>query len=92
MVSKESGHIVERLSEPNYLFRLSEFKEKLKEYLNGNVLIPNNQYKQSLFDQLNEVNDLSVSRDAKRVSWGIRVISNLFEIQINTIILLKGTK
>lgn len=73
MVSKESGHIVERLSEVNYLFRLTEFKEKLRIYLNNNVIIPNDKYKQYLLDQISGISDLSVSREMKRVSWGIPV-------------------
>ena len=80
MVSKESGHLVEILSEVNYLFRLSEFKDKLKEYLNKSVILPNDKYKQYLFDHIDTIKDLSVSRESKRVSWGIQVPNDSTQI------------
>lgn len=71
-VSSESGHLVERTAENNYMFRLSEFKHKLKEYLNGNIVVPR-KYQDLLHSQLESLEDLSVSRERKRVHWGIPV-------------------
>jgi methionyl-tRNA synthetase len=80
MVSKESGHLVERLSEVNYLFRLSHFKDKLKEYLSKSVIIPSDKYKNVLLDSIGNMKDLSVSRESKRVSWGIQVPNDSSQI------------
>ena len=75
-VSKESGHLVEYISEVNYLFRLKDFKEKLKNYLLNDknpVVMPFDNYKEYLSIILDNLQDLSVSRDVKRISWGIQV-------------------
>jgi methionyl-tRNA synthetase len=71
-VSKESGHIVEFTSEKNFMFKLSEFKQRLKEYLNQNIVMPK-KYQENLHFQIETLADLSVSREAKRISWGIPV-------------------
>jgi methionyl-tRNA synthetase len=71
-VSKESGHVVEHSNEMNYMFRLSEFKEKLRGYLSENVITPK-KYTEALFNQIDTLTDLSVSREAKRISWSIPV-------------------
>jgi len=71
-VSLESGHSVERTAETNYMFRLSEFKLKLREYLNGNIVVPR-KYQDLLHTQIESLEDLSVSRERKRVHWGIPV-------------------
>lgn len=71
-VSIESGHLVERTSEVNYLFKLTHFKEDLKRYLSNNVIFPNN-YSEKIFRELDSLRDLSISRDAKRLTWGIPV-------------------
>ncbi|CAF0843052.1 unnamed protein product [Brachionus calyciflorus] len=71
-VSKESGHLVEYTSESNYMFRLTEFKKKLKEYLSNNIIIPKI-YQENLYNQIESLEDLSVSRESFRVFWGIPV-------------------
>lgn len=71
-VSKESGHVVEYTSESNYMFRLSEFKSKLKNYLSDQVIIPKI-YLENLYNQIDCLEDLSVSRESTRLFWGIQV-------------------
>lgn len=75
-VSIESGHQVEKITEENYMFRLSEFTNKLKEYFNKNVVIPQ-KYQNTLWTQIENLTDLSVSREYKRVHWGIPVNKSL---------------
>ena len=72
LVSKESGHPVEHCSETNYMFRLSEFKQKIRDYLGKNVVVPK-QYNEILVPQIDSLTDLSISRDSKRINWGIPV-------------------
>ena len=76
-VSIESGHQVEKITEENYMFRLSEFTNKLKEYFNKNVVIPQ-KYQNTLWTQIENLTDLSVSRESKRVHWGIPVNKSLY--------------
>lgn len=71
-VSKESGHIVEHTSETNYMFKLSNFKSQLHRYLETGIIMPKN-YKEILTEQIENLEDLSVSREASRVHWGIPV-------------------
>lgn len=71
-VSKESGHLVEYTSESNYMFRLSEFKYKLRKYLSNEVIMPKI-YLENLYNQIDCLEDLSVSRESTRVFWGIPV-------------------
>jgi methionyl-tRNA synthetase len=70
--SSESGHLVEHVSEINYMFKLAHFKDKLKFYLAKNVIIPE-KYETLLLQQIDNLEDLSVSRESKRISWGISV-------------------
>jgi methionyl-tRNA synthetase len=70
--SKESGHVVEHVSEVNYLFKLTHFREALKDYLKANVIMPNI-YRDFITLQIDDLEDLSVSRESSRISWGIQV-------------------
>ncbi len=75
-VSKESGHIVEHCNETNYMFKLSEFKQRLRDYLNQNIVVPK-KYAEALYNQIDDLADLSVSRESKRISWGINVCMSI---------------
>lgn len=80
--SIESGHPVELTSETNYMFKLSEFKSKLRSYLENNIIIPH-KYLQALHSQIDNLEDLSVSRESERIYWGIPVrLNHEFKIQI----------
>ncbi|XP_062608990.1 methionine--tRNA ligase, mitochondrial-like [Saccostrea cucullata] len=71
-VSVISGHPVVWMSEENYMFRLTSFKEQLTEWLNTGVIYP--EEKRSQVDlALRNLYDLSVSRSSSRLSWGIPV-------------------
>jgi methionyl-tRNA synthetase len=71
-ISKQSGHSVEYISENNYMFNLKNFQDNLKNYLKNNIVAPKS-YNDYLNNQIDELQDLSVSRETKRVSWGIQV-------------------
>lgn len=70
--SLESGHQVEYASETNYVFKLSQYKEQLRSYLKQNIITPPN-YAEILHAQLDDLQDLSVSRESSRIHWGIQV-------------------
>lgn len=75
LVSQESGHPVEWTEEENFMFKLSNFKDDLKYWLkqNDGVVKPHKFHK-ILFDSLSDdIPDISVSRPASRVHWGIPV-------------------
>jgi len=71
-VSAESGHPVEWAEEENYIFRLSGFHQQLLDYLDNDVIQPV-QYRGHLNHVLGSLYDLSVSRSASRLDWGISV-------------------
>ena len=54
------------------MFKLSEFKDKLRKYLEKNIVIPH-KYAQALHSQIDQLEDLSVSREVERIHWGIPV-------------------
>jgi methionyl-tRNA synthetase len=64
--------MVERISETNYMFKLTHFKDKLKDYLSNHIIIPD-KYENLLMKQIDSLEDLSISRESKRVFWGINV-------------------
>lgn len=59
------------------MFRLSEFTNKLKDYLKKNAVMPH-KYQNTLSTQIENLTDLSVSRESKRVHWGIPVYKSLY--------------
>ncbi|GBG25313.1 Methionine--tRNA ligase, mitochondrial [Hondaea fermentalgiana] len=79
MVSLESGHAVEWVSESNYVFPLSQFHERLLEWLSANEKVavqPSTRWnevdaflRQEKADGKPELDDLSVSRPRDRVRW-----------------------
>ncbi|CAG9770019.1 unnamed protein product [Ceutorhynchus assimilis] len=77
MISTESKHPVEWSEEPNYIFKLSSFRDDLVYWLKQNekVVIPQKFHK-ILLDLINTddaLADISVSRPSSRVHWGIPV-------------------
>ncbi|XP_043912953.1 methionine--tRNA ligase, mitochondrial isoform X2 [Protopterus annectens] len=74
-VSLESGHQVEWTKEENYMFRLSEFRPLLLNWLHNkkHVVWPEPFY-HIVFQWLQEdIPDLSVSRQSSRLKWGVPV-------------------
>ncbi|KAK2144554.1 hypothetical protein LSH36_748g02067 [Paralvinella palmiformis] len=72
-VSADSGHPVEWMEEENYMFKLSAFKQQLLDWLRKDVIKPAKF--QAVVNQWVEqsLQDLSVSRTTKRLTWGIPV-------------------
>ncbi|KAI1104847.1 methionyl-tRNA synthetase [Jackrogersella minutella] len=71
----ETGNEVEWTSERNYHFRLTAFREKLLSFYaeNNDWMIPYSRYKEIIDWVQNNLEDLSISRPASRLGWGIPV-------------------
>ncbi|KAL0224262.1 hypothetical protein P9112_003652 [Eukaryota sp. TZLM1-RC] len=72
-VSKESGNVVVRFKEENYMFRLSSFQDKLLEFYNNNAefIVPKYRHSEVVAFISSGLQDISVSR--ANVKWGIPV-------------------
>lgn len=68
------GDVIE-ISESNYFFRLSKYKDWLVEYIEKNpeFIFPAFRAKEILEFLKDEVNDLCISRPKARLSWGIEL-------------------
>lgn len=65
---------LETIEEENYFFRLSNYKEKLLEYLSKKEsIIPEWRREEAIEFVKSALEDFSISRDKKRFSWGISV-------------------
>ncbi|VDN03152.1 unnamed protein product [Thelazia callipaeda] len=78
MVSKMTGTVVEWAQEENYIFPISKYKNAIKIWLSDNALssdiIRPKVYLTEALRQADAIEDnLSLSRDRKRVTWGIAV-------------------
>lgn len=71
-VSKETKNPVEWIKEDNYMFDLSKFHQPIRDWLNSGALKPNNFLPMAL-TLLRSNERLSISRDSKRLNWGIPV-------------------
>ncbi|AWU77742.1 uncharacterized protein C5L36_0D04690 [Pichia kudriavzevii] len=76
MISKETQNEVVFQSEENYFFKLSNFQNKLLDFLkkNKNFIQPK-KYHDFIINELEtrELTDLSISRSSQRLEWGIPV-------------------
>lgn len=73
-VSSESGHPVEWTQEENYMFKLGSVQDGIVQWLKGGDRVHPKRFERILFDFLSEpLPDISVSRPANRVHWGIPV-------------------
>ncbi|XP_075214343.1 methionyl-tRNA synthetase, mitochondrial isoform X2 [Lycorma delicatula] len=75
-VSAESGRSVEWAEEENYKFNLSHFKDDLLHWLKDENVVKPKKFYRILKNYIQEgeiLNDISVSRPAYRVHWGIPV-------------------
>ncbi|KAJ1522223.1 hypothetical protein ONE63_002531 [Megalurothrips usitatus] len=77
-VSIDSGHPVEWTTEENFMFRLSSFKKDLLYWLQRDDVVKPENFHRALVKWLEEteLDDLSISRPASRVPWGIPVPDN----------------
>ena len=73
--SKETGKEVQWTEEDNYHFRLSNFRDKLLKHYEGNpeFIVPHQRMNFIKSEVERALSDLSVSRPASRLQWGIRV-------------------
>ncbi|KAJ1820484.1 methionyl-tRNA synthetase [Coemansia sp. RSA 2598] len=71
----ESGQPVEWVSEVNYKFRLSEFRDRLVQWIESNpdVVYPEIRRNEVLGWLRSGLEDLSISRPRSRLQWGIPV-------------------
>ena len=75
MASQETGKEVEWTSEANYHFRLSLFKDRLLDFYKANpeFVVPATRMN-NVVDWVSEgLQDLSISRPAERLTWGVPV-------------------
>ena len=64
----------EMVEEENYFFRLGNYKKRLLEYLSTEkVIIPEWRRKEAIDFVQDGMEDFSISRDKKRLSWGIPI-------------------
>ncbi|ERF76550.1 hypothetical protein EPUS_05823 [Endocarpon pusillum Z07020] len=75
MVSKETGREVEWTSETNYHFKLSAFRYRLLRLYDDNpaFVVPATRMNHVIQEVKKGLEDLSISRPAERLTWGIRV-------------------
>ena len=75
MASMETGREVEWTSEINYHFRLSGFKDRLLRHYeeNPDFIVPASRQSFIVKEVKSGLQDLSVSRPASRLQWGIQV-------------------
>ncbi len=75
MVSNETGREVEWTSETNYHFRLSVFRHRLLKFYDDNpgFVVPATRLNHVIQEVKTGLGDLSISRPAERLAWGIRV-------------------
>ncbi|KRG01290.1 methionine--tRNA ligase, mitochondrial isoform X2 [Drosophila mojavensis] len=72
--SLESGHPVEWTEETNYMFRLSQFQDDVRHWVQQEARIRPAKFEKILLDTLSEpLPDVSISRPANRVHWAIPV-------------------
>jgi methionyl-tRNA synthetase len=75
MASKQSGHPVEWTEEKNYHFRMSSMKDRLLEFYaqNPQWITPASKMNEVKQWVTHNLEDLSISRPATRLTWGIPV-------------------
>ncbi|PVD19061.1 hypothetical protein C0Q70_21620 [Pomacea canaliculata] len=71
-VAVSSGQPVTWMKEENYIFRLSAFNQQLTSWLDAKVIQPA-QFEPLVRSWVENLPDLSVSRQRQRLSWGIPV-------------------
>ena len=75
MASKETGKEVNWISEVNYHFRLSAFRDRLLEHYRNHqtFVVPETRMSDVYRHVVAGLDDLSISRPADRIKWGIPV-------------------
>ena len=67
----------ELVSEENYFFKITKYKERIEKYIkqNPNFIVPSFRANE-LLNQLENIEDISVSRAKTSVNWGIDVLND----------------
>jgi len=66
--------VPEKIEEENYFFKLSNYKKQLLEYISTEkVILPEWRRKEAMLFVENAMEDFSISRSKKRISWGIPI-------------------
>ncbi|KAK0405658.1 hypothetical protein QR680_018118 [Steinernema hermaphroditum] len=73
MVAKATKNEVELVGETNYMFRLGQFSEEIRKWLITSDVIRPKDYLPAVLQCIRKDEDLSISRDSKRLKWGIPV-------------------
>lgn len=75
IASIETGNAVEWTEEKNYHFRLTAFRDRLLQFYQDNPtwVVPDKRYAEVAHWVENNLEDLSISRPASRLTWGIPV-------------------
>lgn len=63
----------QEIEEENYFFKLTNYKDRLLEYLNNTDSVIPNWRREEAITLVNNLEDLSISRDKERLSWGVPV-------------------
>jgi len=73
--SMETGKEVEWTSEVNYHFKLSSFRDRLLDHYRSNpdFIVPSTRMNEIISEVEDGLTDLSISRPASRLTWGIQV-------------------
>ncbi|MCA9387125.1 methionine--tRNA ligase [Candidatus Dojkabacteria bacterium] len=61
------------VSEENYFFKLSKYKDNLLEWLDGDEILKPEHKKQELKNWITAMEDISISRVKEKMPWGIEV-------------------
>jgi methionyl-tRNA synthetase len=73
-IYKETNNKVERVTEKNYMFKLSKYRNQILEYVSQqNFIIPEFRQNEIIKTLNSELPDLSVSRKKSVTTWGIEV-------------------
>ncbi|KYB25592.1 Methionine--tRNA ligase, mitochondrial-like Protein [Tribolium castaneum] len=75
IISGESGHPVEWIEEVNYMFPLGSLQDDVKYWLRSENAVRPAKFQKILLDMVSKgpLPDISISRPASRVHWGIQV-------------------
>ncbi|RSH81542.1 methionyl-tRNA synthetase [Saitozyma podzolica] len=73
MISIETGNEVVWEEEVNWKFRLGAFKDRLLAWAGDPKSVQPNSYRQDILRQIQNLEDLSISRPLSRVRWGVPV-------------------
>lgn len=73
LVLKSTSTPVEWIEEENYMFRLSQLREKVRQWIENTDVVWPVKYKTLALDSLTMEDDLSISRTSSRLTWGIPV-------------------